>query len=106
MIYADFELLVDKIQNRCKRVLVKKADQYAGEEDRLENFVRAGDLQGMTPADACFSMFSKHIVSIAMMLEEDPETMNRSKKVWDEKITDALNYLMLLEACLIDMGVE
>jgi len=99
----DFDLLVDKVQNRCKRVLVKKAAHYAGDEDRLENFKRVAQLQDMTPADASFALMSKHIVSIAMLLEEDPLP---SKKQWDEKITDAINYLILTEACLIDMGVE
>lgn len=100
----DFDLLVDKIQNRCKRVLVKKAAQYAGDEDRLENFQRAAKLMDGTPPEVCFALASKHLVSIAMMLEE-PET-DHTKKQWDEKITDAINYLILFEACLIDMGVE
>ncbi len=99
----EFDLVVEKVQTKCRSVLGKKADHYAGEEDRLENFVRAGELQGGTPADACFGMLSKHLVSIAMMLEyEEPANM----KQWDEKIIDAVNYLILLKACLIDMGIE
>lgn len=104
MLASDFDLLVEKIQNRCKRVLTKKATQYAGDEDRLENFVRAAALVDGTPAEACFYMLNKHLVSIAMLLEK-PEC-ETPKKVWDEKITDSLNYLTLFEACLIDMGVE
>lgn len=101
---GEFDLLVDKIQNRCKRVLLKKADQYAGDKDRLENFVRAGQLAGNTSADACFGMLNKHLVSIAMMLES--EETDYTKKQWNEKITDSINYLILLEAVLIDMGIE
>ena len=99
----EFDQLVDLVQERCRNILAEKAKHYAGKEDRLEQFVRAGVFAGVSSAEALFGMMSKHLVSIAMMMETPWE---HTKKQWDEKITDSINYLILLEAVLTDMGIE
>lgn len=78
----------------CKDMLVGKAKEYAT-EDRLHNFKVAAVLEGCTPRQALAGMMGKHTVSIYDMCRSD---VKFSKLIWEEKITDHLNYLFLLKA--------
>ena len=44
-------------------------------------------------------MLAKHIVSIYQMLHD--ASLYTDEK-WDEKINDAINYLLLLKACIAE----
>jgi hypothetical protein len=80
--------------DRCESILCSKAREYAT-SDRLHNFKIAGALQGISPVQALMGMMAKHTVSVADMCmsgETYPQEM------WDEKITDSINYLLLLSA--------
>jgi hypothetical protein len=90
---------------RCIHLLNRKGKEYAPGEDRLQNFKDAGELQSISPEQALFGMLAKHLVSLADMCK--PLTMwenlgptLHSQAVWEEKLTDAHNYLFLLEALL------
>lgn len=92
------------VQNRlhvCQSVLIRKGAEYSKDDDRLSNFHRAGYLQMVEPETALIGMLSKHVVSIYDMVddiefEEEVPLRGRVK----EKITDAINYLLLLEALI------
>jgi hypothetical protein len=75
-------------------VLITKAREYAT-EDRLHNFKVAAALQGCTPAQALAGMMAKHTVSVYDMARNGREY---PQALWDEKITDSINYLLLLAA--------
>ena len=78
----------------CEDILVTKAKEYAT-EDRLHNFKVAAAMQKTTPQNALAGMLAKHTVSIYDMCnayKDYPEDM------WNEKIGDHLNYLLLLRA--------
>lgn len=80
--------------SRCETILGKKAGEYAT-ADRLHNFKIAAGLQGCTPEQALAGMMAKHTVSVydmCMSGERYPIDL------WEEKITDHINYLMLLNA--------
>lgn len=64
--------------------------------DRLGAFKAAAALQRTTPERALAGMLAKHIVSLYDMCFADD--IFYEEKVWDEKITDSLNYLFLLKA--------
>lgn len=92
------DVLKDQI-TRCTDVLVTKAKEYAT-EDRLHNFKVAAELQGCTPKQALAGMMAKHTVSVYDMC------MSRADytvELWDEKLTDSINYLLLLRA-LVEEG--
>jgi len=97
---AEFNELTEKKLEECKRVLGLKAANYAHSaitEDRLNNFKIAADLQRTTAEAALGGMLSKHIVAIfdlIKILDREPLIMAE----WDEKITDSINYLLLLWA--------
>lgn len=83
----------------CEKTLLKKGSEYAYDADRLHNFKVAAALQGETQAQALGGMLSKHIVSIFDMIRDGK---SYSIEMWDEKIGDAMNYLILLKAILIE----
>lgn len=93
-----FEDILDAQIKRVRDVLVVKATEYAN-EDRLANFKKAAHLVGATIPQAISGMMVKHTVSIYDMIESGEEfTMEQ----WDEKITDHINYLILLRAAVAE----
>lgn len=95
---ARFGDILDAQFKRVRDVLVAKRDEYAN-EDVLANFKKSANLRGVTPAKAISGMMVKHTVSIYDMVESG-KTFTIDQ--WDEKITDHLNYLILLRAALVD----
>lgn len=93
-----FEGVLDAQIKRVRDVLVVKATEYAT-EDRLANFRKAADLLGIGMPQALAGMMVKHTVSIYDMVGTGKPY---SMEMWDEKITDHINYLILLRAALID----
>lgn len=95
-----FHEVLGETIDKCKSVLIKKADEYAeGEDDRLHNFRKAANLQGETMEQALGGMMAKHVVSIFDMIESGEQY---TIEQWDEKIVDNLNYLFLLKAIVIE----
>ena len=94
-----FDKIVTDQLSRSELVLM--GTEYAEEAtdetevDRLAHFKKAAALQDMTTAQAAFGMLSKHLVSVADMVgsrQSYPLTQ------WNEKITDSINYLLILRA--------
>jgi hypothetical protein len=91
-----FNKIVSEQLERCTNILCSKAKEYAT-EDRLHNFKVAAALQGLTPRQALAGMMAKHSVSIYDMATS---TEQFSMAMWEEKITDHMNYLLLLKAII------
>jgi hypothetical protein len=99
---ATFQKVVARRQHECSRILTEKAGEYA-RGDRLSNFKKAAAFRNTYPEDALQGMNIKHLISLEEMIEDlanEREPWAREK--WEEKITDAINYFMLLEALLFD----
>ena len=97
-----FEKCFEEQVERSRRVLCSKAKEYAT-ADRLHNFKVAATLEGCTPAQALAGMLAKHTVSIydmCMSGEDYPMAL------WEEKITDHINYLFLLNAIIRDARTQ
>jgi len=81
--------------------LIHKAEEYATDGDRYHNFNVAGKILGATPERALIGMWMKHLVSVLDLVEWidfRPEKLN--EEIINEKIGDAINYLILLEGML------
>lgn len=91
---SDFNRIVNMQMTHCEDILCAKAREYAT-EDRLHNFKTAAALQGLTPVQALAGMMAKHTVSVYDMACSGKEY---PQELWDEKITDSINYLLLLSA--------
>lgn len=89
--------MFEKQVGRCAETLQRKKKEYTGDsQDRLSAFKVAAAMQGCKPERALAGMMAKHIVSLYDMCYADRETFDLN--IWDEKITDSLNYLFLLKA--------
>lgn len=98
MTHDEFEEIFDRMIARSHEVLVAKAAEYAT-EDRLHNFRKAANLLGSNNRQALAGMWVKHIVSVFDLIESEELA---DQAVWDEKIGDAFNYLILLQAVIDD----
>ena len=94
MTSTEFERIFEEQVERSRIVLVNKAGEYAT-EDRLHNFKVAAALEGKTPEQALAGMMAKHTVSVYDMAESG---LAYPIDLWQEKITDHINYLFLLNA--------
>ena len=90
----EFNEVLEKQTIRINKVLFNKAKEYAV-GDRLHNFKVAAGLQGVSTKQALAGMMVKHTVSVYDMCVSNEEY---PVEMWDEKITDHINYLILLRA--------
>ena len=96
---ARFEEIVDTQIEKCRQMILKKAEEYAADEDRLHNFRVAAALEGTSLRQALAGMMVKHVVSIYdMCFSYEDYTM----AMWEEKIGDNLNYLFILKAVITE----
>lgn len=93
------KIIMEKQFERCRIVMLGKSVEYTeGSDDKLEHFRAAAALMGVTPEAALMGMMSKHLVSVADMCMDQRGSEAYSMNRWEEKITDSINYLLLLRA--------
>lgn len=99
---SEFDKIVEARIDKVRAVLSQKQKEYATDGDKLHNFHRAGSTLGSSPESALWGFAMKHLISVQDMVQAlDPSQLVRSQnsiEQWDEKIGDAINYLILLEA--------
>jgi hypothetical protein len=109
-----FEKILNRRIKLTKSVLPTKNKEYASDSDKLHNFKRAGAMLGCTPEKALIGMWTKHIISILDKVDEIEYKCNSESDCFpvfeddteeyietiEEKIGDAINYLILLEALI------
>lgn len=89
-----FSTLVYNQMDHCSDILNMKSTEYAT-ADRLHNFKVAAEIEGITPIQALAGMMAKHTVSVYDLCSGNTAP---SISLWEEKITDNINYLLLLWA--------
>lgn len=92
-----FETVLNDTLKRCIDLLGVKSNEYAT-EDRLHNFKVAAEIQNCTPIKALVGMMAKHTVSVYDLVQKHDGGFPISKEMWNEKIGDSINYLLLLSA--------
>lgn len=99
----DFEnVLRDRIE-KIILTLQLKAGEYSRDCDRLHNFNAAGAMLRITPEKALLGMLSKHLVSVVDLVDGiDYLNQEKAEYLINEKIGDSINYLILLEALLLE----
>ena len=100
LVQALKEYMVSKeeLVEHAREVMFKKQEEYSSKEyaDIFANFDLAGRILNCSKVDVCKGYMTKHTVSISMLSEE------ASKEVVLEKCGDLLNYLIILEALLLE----
>ena len=94
-----FNKIVEDQLNRIKQVLVKKQNEYNLDTDRLSVFKHGAALSKETPEQVLYGFLLKHLISQADMIASGKKY---SKDLWLEKITDIMNYNILLLGLLED----
>ena len=100
--------ILDESFVKIESILAGKAGQYATDDDRLSNFRRQAMLNDETVSAALQGNMSKHTVSLYNMLNIAKRNPDKTLAelfpldVWDEKVFDHLNYLILLRAVILD----
>lgn len=95
----EFEKSVKDQLNKCKDLLVIKGKYYQTSTDRLDQFKKAAILQGISPVEALGGMMAKHTTKLFDIMKSGAD-----EEIWEEVITDHMNYLLLLKA-LVEEGV-
>lgn len=93
-----FNNIIEKQISLCNDILCSKAEEYAT-EDRLHNFKNAAGMMGCSTTEALSGMMAKHTISIYDMCRDGKK---HDLSLWDEKITDHINYLLLLKALVVE----
>lgn len=95
----DFNNLVEEQFGICRAILETKGKEYAPDDsDRLSAFKTAGSVLHRTSIQALGGQMSKHTISLFEMIENDCTDLD----LWQEKLTDQINYLLLLKGLLYD----
>ena len=90
-----FEKVIKEQIKTCEDVLIGKAKEYATDDDRLHNFKNAAGMMSCDPKEALAGMMAKHTISVYDMCRSGKDY---PIELWSEKITDHINYLLLLKA--------
>lgn len=101
MNYTDYNAAINAQIERCKKILTIKGGEYADDCDPFETFKVAAAIQNTDIFKALGGMMAKHTASIYHMIG-DMNPMVYSLEKWDEKITDHINYLLILSAMVHD----
>lgn len=92
----EFERLFEEQVQRSREVLCQKEKEYAT-DDKFHTFRVAGALQGITMRQALAGMMAKHTASVYDMC---CSKQKYSLELWQEKITDHISYLFILNAMI------
>ena len=98
-----FDWAVERRIRKIRAVLSNKGKEYASETDRMHNFKVAARFDGSTPERALWGMLLKHLVSVKDQvdaLDRLPVDHMPDLPRWQEKLGDAINYLVLLEGLI------
>lgn len=99
-----FNTIVKDRVAKIQATLISKAAEYSNDKDRLHNFKVAARMEepADSPESALWGMMRKHLVSVLDIVAATRNGKYPSSAMRDEKIGDAVNYLILLEALLIE----
>lgn len=90
-----FTIIIDEQSARSMHMLQSKNAHYNPDADKLKAFKTAAALRGVSTRDALAGMMAKHTTSVYDLCGAESLA---PMEVWNEKITDHINYLLLLRA--------
>ena len=103
------KIVVNRI-NLINQVLASKGKEYAGDSDVFHNFKSATGLSfHSSPEKVAWEFAVKHFQSIKDLLEHvdvDGANGHPTETYIEEKIGDAINYLILIEAMLKERVID
>ena len=110
MTLDDFNIIIEKRINIIRQSLAEKGHEYADNgKDRLAVFKNVAKLRRTTSINAVGGMVAKQIVSLFDMLDKTTKVDDQfeyvisTKHLWEERIKDIINYMILLDAVIQDI---
>lgn len=103
MTNSNFSVLLDDTIGRIRKLLTRKTGEYCRGDDRLSNFKRAAEMAHKSPVASLQGMVLKHFVSLFDMLDDYEKGAMHPLVLWDEKVLDIINYMILLRALLLEL---
>lgn len=100
-----FNKFVDHVLERTKATLSNKAKEYSTYEDRFSDFNKATGLSFHESREkVAWEYMCKHLQSIKNILDHVEIGVNGhpTKELVSEKFKDSINYLILIEAMILD----
>ena len=102
---TEFNKTIEEALNKVLSLLVLKNAEYANTTDVFHNFRNAVGLSFYTKKESVAWEFNvKHLQSIKDIIDyiEKNNSVNVNKEKLDEKIIDAINYLLIIRAMVIE----
>lgn len=98
----EFQNVVDTTLDQIRSTLAAKGAEYVPDNavSRFHNFELAAALNEQLSTEALWGFLTKHIVSLSDMVKIEPCESTLGK--WDEKINDAIVYLLLLKGIVTE----
>ena len=103
MTKTDFNTIVQRRTELIHSVLNSKGNEYAMDTDAFDNFKSGVNIAfADTPEKVAWEYMTKHLQSIKSILNNvaNDSSSTPSIEVIEEKIGDAINYLILIEGML------
>mgnify|MGYP000892003243 FL=1 len=97
MTHEELDKHVRGIFDQIDRMLLNKAADYAGSEDRMGNFKRRAAAAGVTPVQVCFLDMSKHYDAISNIMR-GATNQGIPTQTLTERLLDQIVYSLLLWA--------
>ena len=98
----DFKEIVEDTLTQAHNVLGVKAIEYVRNNDAMHNFNVGAKMTGQTREQVLYGFALKHHISINDMREDISQGKLPTKVMVDEKFGDAINYLILEKASILD----
>ena len=96
----EFDFIINDAIKHIKKTLAEKRIEYANDDDIFYNFELGAKLsKDSTKEQTLWNYNTKHIASIIGMIFND---VPLNKELVREKIGDAINYLILLQAMFFE----
>lgn len=94
--------MVDLLE-KVKNIMLTKGDQYnENPSDRFDQFKKASILTKISPVRTLYGMWVKHIISLSDMISSEKQY---PRELWEEKIIDNINYLLLLAGAIEEFNL-
>ena len=88
----------EKFTEKQLDIMTKKAQDYAGDEDVLNNFKVAGNICGITPQKQCLSAIATKVARLGVLLD----SKEANYESVDDTVIDLANYVFNLHCLIID----
>jgi hypothetical protein len=103
----EFKELLEKVHNDLIFLTdTKGADYTVGDSDQLANFKNISFDTGIHVEQALMVFLNKHLSAIKMWVKRNRNMDYKPSEPIDGRIDDAILYLILLKAIIVDKGKE